>query len=171
MTYSDTGLFASRRASQLGAVLLLLGGIAVTPSAAKDLNALAEFVTPAYTAMNFAMVCASGDPHFLAQTRGPRGHAINYAEHVKDEVIASLSHAEAVTALTAAADMARATSLRTLRAFNSQNPALEKARIREWCGREAMEFIRTFIADHDNNHEGLLSKVEEARNCTEVVHL
>lgn len=163
MKKPEKSTIASPRVPQAGVLLLLWTIVAATPAGARDLNALAEIVTPAYTAMNFAMVCASGDPQFLGRTRGPRGHAINYAEHVKDEVIASLSHAEAVTTLTAAADMARAASLRTLRAFNSQDPALEKARIREWCGREAVEFIRTFIADHDQNHEGLLSRVEEAR--------
>ena len=57
-----------------------------TPLAAKDLNALAAFVAPAYTAMNFAIVCAPHDPVFLSQTSGPRGTALAYAEHVRDEI-------------------------------------------------------------------------------------
>jgi hypothetical protein len=51
---------------------------------AKDVRALADLVTPAYTAMNYAVVCASRDPQFLLESRGPRGSAIKYAEHVKD---------------------------------------------------------------------------------------
>jgi hypothetical protein len=35
---------------------------------ANDLNALAAFIVPAYTAMNFAVVCAPHDPVFLSQT-------------------------------------------------------------------------------------------------------
>ena len=47
-------------------MLLVMPGI---PSAiASDLNALVAFIVPAYTAMNFAVVCAPHDPVFLSQT-------------------------------------------------------------------------------------------------------
>lgn len=82
---------------------------------AKDLKTIAEFVVPAYTAMNFAMLCAQDDPWFLADARGPRGHAIKYAEHVKDEAIASLTEDEAAAVLRMAADEARSTARAELR--------------------------------------------------------
>jgi hypothetical protein len=141
-------------------MLLAATGI---PVAAKDLNALAAFVAPAYTAMNFATVCAPRDPVFLSQTSGPRGTALAYAEHVKDEAIVSLSDEEAAVALKAAADTARATALQALRAFNAQDRAVEQARIAQWCEGDARQFIRAFIEYHDANHEALLSHVEQAR--------
>jgi hypothetical protein len=144
-------------------VFALAASLIATPVTAKDLKVLADFVAPAYTAMNFTVVCVALDPEFLAQTSGPRGHAIHYAEHVKDEAIVSLSNDEAVVALRAAADAARGTALQTLRPFHSPDPAMQAARIKAWCGNEARQFIRAFIEDHDNNHEGLLSKIEHAR--------
>src|SRR4051812_33713912 len=59
-------------------------------ASAKDLAALEELIIPAYTAMNFAVVCATRQPHFLSESSGPRGNALNYAEHVKNEVIDGL---------------------------------------------------------------------------------
>jgi hypothetical protein len=141
-------------------MLLAMAGISAV---AKDLNALAAFVAPAYTAMNFAIVCAPHDPVFLSQTSGPRGTALAYAEHVKDEAIVSLSDEEAAVALKAAADAARTTALQTLRAFNAQDRAVEQARIAKWCEGDARQFIRAFIAHHDSNHETLLSHLEQAR--------
>jgi hypothetical protein len=144
------------------AAFMLLATTGV-PVAAKDINALAAFVAPAYTAMNFAIVCAPHDPMFLSQTSGPRGTALAYAEHVKDEAIVLLSDEEAALALKAAADTARATALQTLRAFNAQDRAVEQARIAKWCEGEARQFIRAFIEHHDTNHDTLLSRVERAR--------
>lgn len=76
----------------------------VQSSTAKDLDVLSEFVAPAYTAMNFAAICARDRPWALSQPRGLRGSAVEYAEHVKDEAIASLTHDEALKVLKAAAD-------------------------------------------------------------------
>jgi len=153
-------LLSASRTWPAAFVLLAATGI---PAVAKDLNALAAFVAPAYTAMNFAVVCAPHDPVFLAQTSGPRGTALAYAEHVKDEAIVSLSDEEAAVALKAAADVARATALQTLRAFDAQDRATEQARIAKWCEGDARQFIRAFIEHHDTNHETLLSRLEQAR--------
>jgi len=133
------------------------------PANARDLDALAAIVTPAYIAMNFAAVCVTYDPIYLAKTSGPHGTAIAYAQHVKDDVITSLSYGEASATLKTAADAARRTALQKLRTFHAQDPAIEKTRIREWCGSEAKEFIRAFIDYHDNNHDDLMSRVEQAR--------
>jgi hypothetical protein len=145
------------------AAFWLLAMPGVPSVGAKDLNALAAFVAPAYTAMNFAIVCAPHDPVFLSQTSGPRGTAIAYAEHVKDEAIVSLSDDEAAIALKVAADAARATALQTLRAFNAHDRAVEQARIAKWCEGDARQFVEAFIAHHDTNHETFLARVEQAR--------
>lgn len=130
-------------------------------SAAKDLEALARFVTPAYTAMNLAAVCASRDSQFLGQTSGPRGTAFHYAEHVKNEAIESLSPEEAAIALKAAADAARAIALRTFQRLNASDPALEAQQIRSWCEAEGREMVRKFIREHDENHTAQLLELRE----------
>ena len=45
---------------------------------------MAEILVPAYTAMNYALICGQDDPRFLPQTLGARGTVLSYAEHVKD---------------------------------------------------------------------------------------
>ena len=85
-------------------ILFFLLGTSAHP---RDLAVLATIVAPAYTAMNFAIVCARYDPVFLAETSGPHGTAIAYAQHIKDDAVSSLSYEEATIALKAAADAAR----------------------------------------------------------------
>ncbi|HZQ11831.1 MAG TPA: hypothetical protein VFB31_03375 [Pseudolabrys sp.] len=147
------------------ATLAALAGYAVSAegAAAKDLRALAEFVVPAYTAMNFTMVCAQDDPQFLSRTRGVRGNALEYAEHVKDEAIASLTYDEAVAVLTMAADEARTIARRELRKLAPNYPAARPGEITNWCRNDASNFVRAFIEQHDGRHAMLLQDLERAR--------
>ena len=132
-------------------------------AAAKDLKAMAEFVVPAYTAMNFTMVCAQDDPQFLSRTRGVRGNALEYAEHIKNETIASLSYDEAVTVLKMAADEARSIARRELRRQAPNYPTARPGEIANWCRGEASNFVRAFIGQHDDRHAILLQELERAR--------
>src|SRR5262245_55319441 len=142
---------------------LSLQMVKVDHSAAKDLSALAEFVVPAYTAMNFAAVCAQGHPGFLSQTGGARGSALQYAEHVKNEAIASLAYNDAAIVLTKAADAARSAARQELQKLVSEDPAADTARIMEWCESYAKEFIRSFIAQHDGAHATFLENIERTK--------
>lgn len=129
---------------------------------AKDLKAIAEFVVPAYTAMNFTMLCAQDDPWFLADARGPRGHAIKYAEHVKDEAIASLTQDESVVVLRMAADEAGAIARERFRKV-VPNRTYRYPEIAGWCRGDALRFVRSFIEMHDTNHSILLQRLERAK--------
>jgi hypothetical protein len=129
----------------------------------KDLAALSELVVPAYVAMNFAVVCATRQPMYLSETGGPLGNALQYAEHVKNEAIDSLAHEEAVIVLKAAADAARTITLQTIRKFNADGPDLEAARIRAWCGTGAKDFIRTFMNQHDRDHDKFLEGFKRSK--------
>lgn len=132
-------------------------------AAAKDLKALAEFVVPAYTAMNFTMICAQDNPQFLSQTRGSRGTALQYAEHVKNEAIASLTYDEAVNVLKMAADEARSVARRELRKLAPDYPTARPGEITSWCRNGASNFVRTFIEQHDGRHAMLLQDLEHAK--------
>jgi hypothetical protein len=144
---------------------LALLGYAASPeaAAAKDLKALAEFVVPAYTAMNFTMVCGQDDPRFLSETSGPRGTAIQYAEHVKNEAIVSLTNDEAVIVLKMAADEARSVARRELRKQAPDYPKAHPGEITNWCRNEASRFVRAFIEQHDSRHAALMQELEHAK--------
>lgn len=129
---------------------------------AKDLKAIAEFVVPAYTAMNFTVLCAQDDPWFLADVRGPRGHAIQYAEHVKDEAIASLTEDESVTVLRMAAGEARTIAREQFQKV-IPNRTYRYPEIAGWCRGDALLFVRNFIERHDAEHATLLQRLERAK--------
>lgn len=129
---------------------------------AKDLTAIAEFVVPAYTAMNFTVLCAQDDPWFLADARGPRGHPIQYAEHVKDEAIALLTQDESEAVLRVAADQARSIAREQLRKI-VPNRTYRYPEIASWCRGDALRFVRSFIERHDEDHSILLQQLERAK--------
>ena len=145
------------------ASLLLLANGAATASVAKDLVALGELITPAYIAMNLAVICAQHDPRFLSDTRGPRGTAVEYAQHVKDEAILALTHDEALVVLKTAADAARSTTRRELQTLTSNHPAIGNAEVAQWCDDRAKSYVRTFIERHDGTHQAFLEQIERAK--------
>src|SRR5690349_623915 len=113
----------------------LLAALAASPPAsARDLVSLSRLLTPAYTAMNYASVCASDLPWARRPPTGVRGTAFHYAEHVKDEIIAELSADEALTVLRRAADDARADARKHLRTSVAADEAdLKAVRLKAWC--------------------------------------
>jgi hypothetical protein len=143
---------------------LTLSGFAIGPSAqAKDLVALVDLLTPAYTAMSLANLCAMDADWTIVQPRGWRGAAINYAEHVKDEVIVGLEREEARVVLRSAADSARSHARAQLREnVVVPDKDAEVARFREWCESYVAAFIRELIRRHDGEHLAFLERIDRA---------
>jgi hypothetical protein len=144
-------------------VVLLCSAVITEDAAAKDLGALAEFVIPAYTAMDFAAVCAQDDPLFLQRTRGARGNALQYAEHIKDEAIKSLDRGEAITVLKAAAEAARNVARKQMRQLAPNYPAAIPGEIATWCHEVVSPFVRTIMERHEEGHAQLMTKIEQAK--------
>ncbi len=135
-------------------------------AAARDLGALSQLLAPAYTAMQYAGLCARNPEWSLSEPVGARGRAINYAEHVKDETISALTYDDAVTVLKAAADAARAAARLQLRAsVISRDAADESLRFKTWCDGYVTHFIVDFINNHDGDHVAFLEQVDLAKRA------
>lgn len=136
--------------------------------AARDLHALSRLLEPAYTAMSYANLCSMNREWAVSQPTGSRGTVINYAEHVKDEVIASLYYEEAVAVLKSAAEAARNEARRQLRENVVVTDKTEEAiRFGRWCGGYVNTFIRALMRAHDGSHPALLIRIDPARSRTE----
>lgn len=135
----------------------------VNSSLARDLDAMAAMLVPAYTAMNYALLCGQDDAHFLPQASGARGTVLSYAEHVKDEVIESLSHEESLVVVTKAADVARSIAREQLRRIVPTYPKGRSDEIVHWCYSAAIAFVRAFMEHHDSEHDAILRELEHAR--------
>ena len=145
-------------------VAVVLGIISSSTALTKDLESLSAFVKPAYTAMNFAAICAKDNPFFLADTSGPRGTALHYAQHVKDEAIESLSEGEALAVLKTAADAARLVARQKL--YQLAQPGDDSgtvSAIRDWCDQEVRHFILEFIRQHDGSHADIVDFLQRAK--------
>ena len=148
------------RRKALASLLLLVCGVSTTATAA-DTRTLGNILSPAYLAMNFTVVCAQRDPAFLSATSGPRGSALVYAQHIKDEVIAALEATEAEIVLREAANAARSVALGFVRSMAGGSDATEAERLRNWCESTAKPFVRGVVVEHDTRHD-LFEQVLEA---------
>lgn len=157
---------SGRKTSLLVTGIVAVSPLMAAPAPGKDLNVLSRLLVPAYTAMNFAAVCASVPGWSATQPSGPRGFAGNYAEHVKDEIIAGLSHDEAVAVLRGAADAAREEARRQLRLFARADDY--HSQVLRWCSGAAREAIRAFIRDHDRDHDAFVTEVARAKKADEI---
>ncbi|MBX9934318.1 MAG: hypothetical protein K2Y56_22845 [Methylobacterium sp.] len=153
-------MITSIRPKALARLLLLICG-ASTAAAAADTRTLGNILSPAYLAMNFTVVCARQDPAFLSATGGPRGSALVYAQHIKDEVIATLDATEGEIVVREAANAARSVALGFLRSMAGGSEAIEAERVRNWCTSVANPFIRGVVVEHDTRHD-LFEQVLEA---------
>jgi len=131
-------------------------------AAERNLTALAEIVVPAYTAMDFAMMCARVDPQLPLRTRGPRGSVLHYAQHIKDEVIASLNQNEASIVLKAAADRALAVARQELASLAANEQTIVHSKVLKWCEDRALPFVLDFVEQHDKHHIAVLQQIEGA---------
>lgn len=136
----------------LVSLLLLSFGFSGTATAV-DIKMLGNVLSPAYLAMNFAVVCARQDPSFLSVTGGPRGSALVYAQHIKDEIIADLEPRDGETIVRDAADAARSVALGFMRSMAGGLDAIEAKRVRTGCESIAKPFIRGVVAEHENRHD------------------
>jgi hypothetical protein len=129
---------------------------------AKDLKPIADFIRPAYSAMNLVMLCARDDPRFLKDTRGPRGDAFKYAEHIRNEAIDSLSKDDALAVLTLAADGARDDARKEFRKI-VPTPTYSYPQIARWCRGYVLEFVRTVTEKHDSELASLLKHLDDEK--------
>ena len=152
-----------RRAS-ITLLTMLLTASAQSPATAADIRSLAEFVRPAYIAMNITVMCARTDPNFLSDTSGPRGTPLHYAQHVKDEAIERLSEADALAVLKLAADDARSAARAKL--YELARPGDDIATLlamKAWCDSGAKSMIFNFIRNHDDTHPATEQFLERAK--------
>jgi hypothetical protein len=159
-----------RRSICIASARHLVSGVAVllgtcVGAEAQDLEALSRLLIPAYTAMSYAGLCSVEQDWAVAQPCGPRGAAINYAQHEKDEVIASLAEADAVTVLKMAADAARTDARAQLRDnVIVPDKTVEALRFRDWCNGYVNGFITDLIRKYDGDHVSFMHDVELAKS-------
>ena len=127
-----------------------------------DYDTLSKLLYPPYLALNYSMMCALNDPTFHAQTEGPRGPMPGYVQHIKEEVITSLSSAEAQSVTLKAADAAKARALAELRSLASGDQ-ISPAIMAAWCENSAKPFVRKIIETHDRRHSDFESLVATAK--------
>lgn len=146
---------------------LLVTIVAVTaaqPAKAKDMERLGTLLMPTYIAMSVAGVCSGETGWTFEQPHGPRGHAVHYAQHAKEETIAGLSDEQARAVLRAAAGKARDEVRRQLRTYvYPGDRAGEASRFREWCFRSVRDFIGTVISEHDRDHASFERAIADAK--------
>ena len=148
--------------STLVAMFTLLAG--ASSVRAQDMSRLANLLVPAYTAMYYASICAANTTWGQTQPVGTRGSVVHYAEHIKNEIIQSLSDKDAVAVLTDAAGRARDQAREQLRLqVIMGDTAKHEQRLIAWCRGFVSDFAAKVMSEHDLDHEAFLRTLEEAK--------
>lgn len=135
------------------------------PVWAADVSRLSEMLVRPFTAMNLARVCATLPGWASAQPRGVRGGAIEYAFHVKAEVIDGLRGDDMNRVLRNAADRAREESRRQL--YTRVRPQQEEghlSRLVRWCDQDVAPFVAEVIQEHDRDHSAFYEQLTHAKS-------
>jgi hypothetical protein len=149
-------------------MLVLSGSIIADLALAADLVALGQLLTPAYTAMSYDRLCHMNPEWQLSAPRGLDGDATNYAEHAKDETIASLTYEQSLLVVRLAADAARTEARRQLQENVMLNDkAAESIRFKAWCNGHAKNFIAGFINKYESDRASFVQKLDAAKRVPE----
>ncbi len=130
---------------------------------AQDLARLADLVTPAYTALQYSVLCQKERGWFKAQPAAARGTASDYVSHIEDEVSAVLNAGDAQEVRRSASLRAAADTEYAIREYIAgKETAGEAAGMPIWCLGPANAFIARFLKDHDEAHAAFLEQIERA---------
>jgi hypothetical protein len=147
-------------------IIAILVAIALTgwdrPAFASDIQALSNLLLPVDMAQNFVVICSLHNPAFLQDTSGAHGTMLWYAQHMKEEVIASLPPREAQAVMVEAANKAKAAALNIVHAMD-RGGLVDPVRMNAWCAASAGPFIEKTIARHDTQHAFLDSLIAKAK--------
>jgi len=111
-----------------------------------------DLLVPAYTAMSFAGLCSMEPGWPASQPRGPLGAAVDYAQHIKDEIVSSRSSEEAAALLRSAATIARNEARHQLREnVIVADKVTENKRFRDWCDSYVRRYLDFLIRLHDEH--------------------
>ena len=146
-------------------IATILCGLMVSQgAAATDIEEMGRLLTPAYTAMSLANLCATSEDWRQVQPRGPLGVAVHYAEHVKNEMIEGLTYDDAVAVLRFAADRARQEARFQLRQHvYADDRAAAATRLAAWCERTVRGYIADFIDRHERGHDVFMDQLAQAK--------
>ncbi|GAC1333396.1 MAG: hypothetical protein NVSMB26_14470 [Beijerinckiaceae bacterium] len=144
-----------------GLTLLATGSVG-----AADLVHLVDVLTPILTVQQFQALCATTDPKFMARPWS----VIEYATHMKGEVVAGLSAEETTVVINAAAGAALQKAKGQLRLISRDGATIEPARVAEWCSNVARPFIQSLLVLHDDHHDTFNQAIAQAKEASSVPH-
>lgn len=138
-------------------------GVALRPvdAGAKSLDLLARMLIPGYVAQDFATLCVSNNPQFLATLPESASSIGAFAQHLKIEITIGLTQREALDVMVAAADKARAVARKQLRDLAGADQSATDVSIRAWCDGDARLYILRVVAEHLKKH-GTFSRLVSA---------
>lgn len=151
---------AGRRSARAG----LLPALAVTfcvagipPAHAHHITERIELLTPALVGMQYGMICTGPVPGFMQAAAGQRGTILQYAEHIRDELLPGLGEKEARAVLQEAAERAKAMTLQEIRRLD--RGGVTDAAVLRWCETWAKDWVLRFMRAHDEDHASFVGRV------------
>ena len=161
----NTRVISARIAYFFSASILVIG-FQTAGSKASDVQTLSNMLSTAFIADQTVFMCTLENRLFAQETAGPRGTTRDYVEHIKQELLSSVPPLEARRIIVNAAEITRLVGRSQVRQFSPSASDIPTKALRDWCESEGVRIVRTFMANHDGNHEKFLSEAAEAKHPT-----
>ena len=158
------GMMSARLFMRTVVSALIGASLLMSPVAyARDLELLTRLLVPAYMAQNFAAICLTNDQDFLSGVNNGFASVSAFAEHVKAEVTAGISEAEAEKVRVMAANTARQVAHKELDGLRGRGGQPQPEAVSRWCTGSAKHFIVEIMRRHQVQHEEFLSMAEKGK--------
>lgn len=127
-------------------------------ASAKDLSVLQRISYAAFLADQGSAVCAGARLNFSPDDTTAFRNSKNYAQWIKQKVIAGLSADEVRSVLVLAADRAKAEAREAARAFRSEADLLQ------WCTATVAPLARDVVGAYMRNHALIEEIIQRAKS-------
>jgi Ni,Fe-hydrogenase III small subunit len=130
---------------------------------AKDLDALARLLVPAYIAQNFAVMCNSENAKPTPEQKNRMITISTFVDHVKTEVTTGLQEKEADEVRASAANTARNIARNEMLFLGAHGRYVPTDTLVRWCERSAETVISEILQVHAKKHEDFDRLADDAK--------
>ena len=130
---------------------------------AKDLDALARLLLPAYIAQTFAAICNAENAKPTPEWKNRMATISTFVDHVKTEVTTGLQEKEAENVRMSAANAALNIARYEMQFLGAQGSYVPTEALVRWCERSAERVVSEILQVHAQKHDYFDKLTDDAK--------
>ncbi len=140
-------------AAKLVTVSYFVAAVFCSGANAKDLNALARLLVPAYIAQNYAALCNTENAKPTPKRKNRMITISTFVDHVRTEVTSGLEEKEAEEVRTSAANTAQNIARNEMLFLGAHGTYVPTDSLIRWCEQSAETVISEILQVHAQKHD------------------